>query len=82
MVTMFFKCPFCSCLFCSQADLDLHLKAFGANPHIRALRCVHVLSTDDDSVLLVDEHDDWNWSRRDFIHSNTIRACRDFLCIR
>lgn len=29
-----FQCPFCPCVFFSQVDLDLHLKAFGNVPHL------------------------------------------------
>jgi hypothetical protein len=29
-----FKCPFCPCVFCSEHDLLLHLKAFGDAPHL------------------------------------------------
>jgi hypothetical protein len=36
-----FSCPFCSCVFSSQVDLDLHLDAFGRVPHLRLWRYVH-----------------------------------------
>ena len=30
----FFSCPFCSCEFCSEADLASHLARFSKNPDI------------------------------------------------
>ncbi|MCL1976892.1 MAG: hypothetical protein FWG55_02110 [Candidatus Bathyarchaeota archaeon] len=28
----YLKCPYCACIFFTQADLDTHLKRFGNNP--------------------------------------------------
>jgi hypothetical protein len=36
-----FCCSFCPCVFSSQVDLDLHLKAFGSVSHLRLWRSVH-----------------------------------------
>ena len=40
-----FPCLFCSCVFSSQVDLDLHLTAFGFGSvsHLRLWRSVHAL---------------------------------------
>ncbi|MCL2257857.1 MAG: hypothetical protein LBH62_01620 [Nitrososphaerota archaeon] len=27
----YLKCPYCACIFCTQTDLELHLKRFGNN---------------------------------------------------
>ena len=37
-----FSCPFCSCVFCSERDLNIHLEVFGRNKakHLRKLRKV------------------------------------------
>ena len=37
------KCPFCSCVFCTKADLERHLAAFGNSmeEHGEAYRRVH-----------------------------------------
>lgn len=39
----FIKCPFCSSLFLTKHDLDLHLNAFGTNPdsHLSKLKKTH-----------------------------------------
>jgi len=39
----FFSCPFCSCVFCSECDLERHLEVFGRNEakHKRKLKRVH-----------------------------------------
>lgn len=33
----YLKCPYCACIFFTQADLDAHLNRFGSNPaqHVR-----------------------------------------------
>jgi len=36
-----FRCGFCPCVFASQVDLDLHLKAFGSVPHFRLWERTH-----------------------------------------
>ena len=36
-----FRCEFCPCVFASQVDLDLHLKAFGSVPHLRLWERTH-----------------------------------------
>ena len=37
------KCPFCSCVFCTKADLERHLAAFGnrLEEHAEAYRRIH-----------------------------------------
>jgi len=39
----FFSCPFCSCVFCSELDLERHLEVFGRNEaeHLRRMKRVH-----------------------------------------
>jgi len=39
----FYRCPFCSCFFCSRADLDKHMTAFGRSKeqHEAAYRRTH-----------------------------------------
>ena len=39
----FLECPFCSCVFQTQHDLDLHLTTFGSNKdrHLVLLRQAH-----------------------------------------
>lgn len=81
-VAMFFRCRFCPCVFCSQADLDLHLRAFGDNSHIRAWRCIRILASVTGYESGVDDHAEGNYGRIPFYHLNTVRACREFLCIR
>lgn len=73
------RCSFCHCVFCSQLDLDLHLKAFGSVPHLRLWHCVHILLEIDGCNTGVDDHGEWHWSERDFAHPNTVRACRELL---
>jgi len=29
---VYLKCPYCTCIFFTQTDLDTHLKAFGNDP--------------------------------------------------
>jgi hypothetical protein len=36
-----FKCPFCPCVFSSQADLDSHLAVFGRGGHVWKFRKSH-----------------------------------------
>lgn len=36
-----FKCPFCPCVFSSQADLDGHLAVFGSRSHVWKFRKLH-----------------------------------------
>jgi len=81
-VPLEFRCPFCPCVFSSQHDLDLHLKAFDAVPHLRLWRCIHILLEEDGSDASVDERSDWHWSNVRSIHPNTVRACRDFVAKR
>jgi len=39
----FFRCPFCSCVFLTKADLEKHMKAFGAEKerHLDEYRLGH-----------------------------------------
>jgi hypothetical protein len=74
-----FCCPFCSCVFSCQLDLDLHLKAFGNVDHACLLRCIHILLEVDGCDAGVDDHGEWHWSDSRFPHSNTVRACRKLL---
>jgi len=39
----FFRCPFCSCVFLTKADLEKHMKAFGAEKerHLDEFRRCH-----------------------------------------
>jgi uncharacterized C2H2 Zn-finger protein len=39
----FWKCPYCSCVFCTKTDLDRHLAAFGngEEEHVEAYRRIH-----------------------------------------
>jgi len=74
-----FRCLFCPCVFSFQSDLDLHLKVFGAVPHLRLWRCVHVLLEVDGFDAGVDEHGEWHWRYNRFYSPNTVRACRDFM---
>jgi hypothetical protein len=74
----FFRCPFCQCVFCSEVDLDLHLKAFGNVPHLRKWHCAHVLLEVDGFDAGVDEHGEWHWSESSY-SPNTVRACRKLL---
>jgi len=39
----FLKCPFCSCFFCSRADLETHIDTFGDDKeqHEEAYRRTH-----------------------------------------
>ena len=76
-----FRCPFCQCIFSVQSDLDLHLKVFGAVPHLRLLYCVHILLEEDGFDAGVDSHGEW-FRRSRSIHPNTVRACRELLSSR
>jgi len=78
----FVRCPFCPCVFVSQSDLDLHLKAFGDVPHIRQWRCVHILLEEGGHDAGVDGHGEWHWRYSRSIHPNTVRACRELLSSR
>lgn len=69
-----FRCPFCPCVFSSQVDLDLHLKAFGSVPHLCLFRGVHFL-------LEVDVDGKWHrWYKR-YICRFMFRKCLDFLSV-
>lgn len=39
----FFRCPFCSCVFLTKADLERHMKAFGTvrEQHLDEYRRCH-----------------------------------------
>jgi uncharacterized C2H2 Zn-finger protein len=39
----FYRCPFCSCVFQTKADLEKHMKAFGAEKerHLGEYRLCH-----------------------------------------
>jgi hypothetical protein len=68
-----FRCLFCPCVFSSQVDLDLHLKAFGAVPHLCLWRGVHFLIN----------HGSVRWHRRykRYICPSVFQHCVDFLCV-
>jgi hypothetical protein len=57
-----FRCPFCPCVFSSQYDLDLHLKAFGAIPHLDLWRSIHIQLEIDGHNAGVDDHGE-GWGR-------------------
>lgn len=50
---MMLKCPFCSCEFCCQYDLDRHLDAFGRDGHLLKFRKLHESVKDESSLLHV-----------------------------
>lgn len=75
----YIKCPFCRCVFCSEEDLALHLKAFGSVPHVRELKCVHILLEEDEHNAGVDEHCEWHWSNRSPVYASSVRVCRKLL---
>ncbi len=72
-----FRCPSCPCVFCSQLDLDLHLKAFG-DVHLDVWRCTHILLEEDGFLAGVDIHGEWHWGDTS-VHHNTVLACRRLL---
>jgi hypothetical protein len=67
-------------VFCSQSDLDLHLKAFGDVPHLDAWRCTHILLEADGSLVDVDSDVEWHWWDTS-VNRNTVRACRKLLAL-
>lgn len=71
-----FRCSFCPCVFSSQVDLDLHLKAFDSVPHLRLWRCSHILLEVDGFESGVDDHDEWHWSGSGSINPNEVRVCK------
>jgi len=72
-----FKCPYCKCVFCTQHDLDLHLKRFGDCDHLDLWECVHILMNEDGHDAGVDEHGDWHWRYKGKgVSSSKIRKCR------
>jgi hypothetical protein len=77
--SIFFKCPYCPCIFVSQHDLDLHLKAFGDYAHRDLWYSVHVVLEADEHNVFVDEHGSWHWSRRKSVHHSRVRKCRRIL---
>lgn len=83
MSEVVFKCRWCPCVFSSQLDLDLHLKAFGDNiSHFGARRCVLVLLEVECEINRGGfSVDDWHWSARRSLSANTVRACRSRLCL-
>ena len=76
---VFFQCPYCPCMFCSQHDLDLHLKAFGDYAHRDLWYSVHVVLEADGHNAGVDEHGSWHWSRRKSVHPRKVRKCREII---
>ena len=72
-----FRCPFCPCVFCTQVDLDLHLKAFGNVPHLRLWQCVHVLAEVDGSYDESYTRRDWSWQDKRY-SPNRVRMCQEF----
>lgn len=72
----FFKCPYCPCMFASQHDLDLHLKAFGDYSHRDYWYSVHVVLEEDGHNAFVDDHGGWHWSKRKSVRGSVIRKCR------
>lgn len=77
-----FRCRFCPCVFCSQFDLDLHLKAFGDVSHLPLWRCTHILVEVDGFLAGVDSHGEWHWQNSSSVHPSTVRACRELLSSR
>ncbi len=74
------KCPFCTCIFSSQRDLDLHLKAFGSVKHGRLVLCVAILSEVEGHNAGVDDHGSWRRGKRDrLFNPRTVKACRDLV---
>jgi hypothetical protein len=39
--SVFFKCYWCPCVFCSVSDLELHLRFFGDKDHSESWRVMH-----------------------------------------
>ncbi len=79
-VSEVFRCRFCPCVFCSQSDLNSHLKVFGDVSHLDIWRCTHVLLEDDGFLAGVDSHGEWHWHDVSY-HSNTVRVCRKLLAL-
>lgn len=74
-----FRCPFCPCWFCSQSDLDGHLKRFGNVPHLRLWECVHILFEVDGHNAGVDDHGEWSWRDVRSYDPSTVQDCRKLL---
>lgn len=64
MICLSYECPFCSCVFSSEYDLNLHLDCFGRNAvlHGRNFRRVHL----DVEMTLSREHGGVDRIIRDF----------------
>jgi hypothetical protein len=71
-------CPFCTCQFSSERDLELHLKAFGRVDHERLVLCVAILSEVDGYKAGVDDHGDWRRNPKvdRLFTGGNVRACR------